>query len=43
MKFGFQWNCPWRLEWRAHREYWDRCQCGPFYLLIFHRTPQEPT
>ena len=34
MKIGFMWNCPWRIEWRAQREYWDRCQFGPFYLLL---------
>lgn len=32
------WNCPWRIEWRSPREYWDRSQLGPFYVL--HRKPR---
>jgi hypothetical protein len=32
---GFLWNCPWRIEWRRRFEYWDRSQCGPFYILQF--------
>lgn len=37
MKFGFQWNCPWRLEWARKFEYWYRYQCGPFYVLRYRR------
>lgn len=29
----FMWNCPWRVEWKAPREYWYRSQFGPFYYL----------
>jgi hypothetical protein len=27
------WDCPWRVEWKARREYWYRSQIGPFYVL----------
>ncbi len=33
----FMWNCPWRIEWRRSFEYWDRCQFGPFYMLLRKR------
>ena len=29
----FMWNCQWRIEWKARREYWYRSQFGPFYIL----------
>lgn len=33
MKFGFMWNCPWRVQWKRRFEYWYRTQFGPFYAL----------
>ena len=32
IRFGFLWDCPWRVE-RSRHEYWYRWQCGPFYAL----------
>ena len=39
LRVGFQWNCPWRLEWMHRFEYWYRSQCGPFYVLHVRREP----
>jgi len=36
MRIGFLWSCPWRLGWHSF-EYWTRYQCGPFYVLVWHR------
>ena len=30
---GFQWDCPWRIEWKRPFEWWYRTQFGPFYYL----------
>lgn len=38
MTFGFQWHCPWRITWKVRREYWDRYQFGPFYILKGRRS-----
>lgn len=40
-RFGFMWNCPWRIEWRRPFEYWDRCQFGPFYALVGRKGSDE--
>ncbi len=31
---GCYWRGPWRMEWRRRFQYWDRIQCGPFYVLV---------
>lgn len=37
LRFGFMWNCPWRLQWRKDFEFWSRTQVGPFYVLDYYR------
>lgn len=41
VRIGFMLVCPWRLEWGRVFEYWDRYQCGPFYVLHYRDETDE--